>query len=352
MKKTIIDKVFYIINSLVLILLIFSYISPFINPNVFWQISILGLLFPILVVINIIFLFYWTIRLKKSFFANLIILMIGLPYIARYIGKNIEIVDKKNYMTIKVMSYNIRMFNEYQWISEKNIKNNIIEFLNKENPDILCIQEFYSKEKLELLGLKYQHIGTKYKQNSSSIAIYSKYKQINKSKINIGTSNNTYIYSDIIINQDTIRIYNIHLASNWFKESDYSFINNPSFETSKLKSGILGIITRLKIAYKQRAKEVNIIQKHMKESPYPIILCGDFNDTPVSYAYQKLSKNLNDSFMFSGEKFGKTYIGIPTLRIDYILHHPRIKSTNFRTYEEIVFSDHLPISSEILLPIP
>ena len=352
-KKTFINQFTLVINLLLLTLLILTYISPFINPNLFWPMSILGLIFPILLLVNIIFLIHWTIKFKKVVFVNLIAILIGAPYIQRYIGGDQDILEK-NYTAIKVMSYNVRMFNEYGWITNKEIKNNIIDFLNKENPDILCIQEFYSKEELRLTELKHKHIGLDNEHNqSNSMAIYSKYPQINRTKINIKGSNNTCIYSDIIVNKDTIRIYNIHLASHWFKESDYSFIKNPILETQKLKSGILGIIKRLKIAYQQRANEVDIIQTHIMQSPYPIILCGDFNETPVSYTYEKLSKNLADAFVLSSRiSFGQTYVKIPTLRIDYIMHNNRMRSKNFITYQKINYSDHFPISSEILLPIP
>ena len=352
-KRTFINQFALIINLSSLTLLILTYISPFINPNLFWQMSLLGLIFPILLLANIIFAIYWSIKFNKIVFLNLIVILIGTPYVQRYIGANQDVLDE-NCTVIKVMSYNVRMFNEYGWITDKKIKNNIIEFLNKENPDILCIQEFYSKEELILKELKYKHIGieNEHKQ-SNSIAIYSKYPQINKRKINIKGSYNTCIYSDIIVNKDTIRIYNIHLASHWFKESDYSFIKNPILETQKFKSGILGIIKRLKVAYQQRANEVDIIQTHIMQSPYPIILCGDFNETPMSYTYEKLSINLADAFVLSSRiSFGQTYVKIPTLRIDYIMHNNRMKSKNFTTYQNVNYSDHFPISSEILLPIP
>ena len=186
------------------------------------------------------------------------------------------------------------------------------------------------------------------------MAIYSNYPQINKATVSIKGErmNNTCIYSDIVIKSDTIRVYNVHLASNWFKKSDYSFINKPSINTDSLKKGISSITERMKSSYQKRANEVLAIKEHMQTSPYPIILCGDFNDTPLSFAYSTISKNLNDSFKESGKGIGQSFIKIPGLRIDYILHDSTLKSSNYKKYDQKL-SDHYPISATIQIkPTP
>jgi len=159
--------------------------------------------------------------------------------------------------------------------------------------------------------------------------------------------NNTCIYSDMIIYADTIRVYNVHLASNWFKDSDYFFLQNPQKE--KLKEGISGIVKRMKISYQKRAKETQVIKEHMQTSPFPIILCGDFNDTPLSYAYNNIISNLNDSFLESGKGIGQSFVKIPALRIDYILHDKKFSSFNYKQHKQEL-SDHYAISTELTIP--
>ena len=141
-------------------------------------------------------------------------------------------------------------------------------------------------------------------------------------------------------------MYNIHLASNFFQRRDLDYII--SIEKEKVKNGIVGIGKKLKYSFERRGKEVDQIKKHMDSSPYPIIICGDFNDTPVSYAYQKLGENKKDAFLESGNGIGASFKKIPTLRIDYILIDEALKSNSFSTHQE-KFSDHRAISSTIKL---
>lgn len=266
-------------------------------------------------------------------------------YIGTHGNQNMEKGD-----TVKLLSYNVRLFNKYGWIPQENIQNKILDFINEESPDILCIQEFDPDINLADINLNYIHLEKKNKKEKPHMIIYSRYPQINKSTINMNGKmmKNTCMFSDIIIKKDTFRIYNIHLASNWFKDSDYHFIKNPSLESEKLKLGLVGIIKRLRSSYKERTNEVITIAKHIKKSPHPIIICGDFNDTPLSYAYRKLSKDLNDTFIHSGKGIGQTFNQIYGLRIDYILTDKRIKSFNFKVHKKKL-SDHYPISCQLKL---
>ena len=344
---TIINKLIFLINSLSLLLLLLSYLSPYINPLIFWPISLLGLIFPILFIINLIFLIYWFIQLKKQIWANIIVILIGVQYIGDYIGTNPK--QNREESTIKILSYNVRIFNAYKWIPELE-KETIFDYLKKENADILCIQEFYAPKEIPELNYDLQHIGTKDKRNEWYMAIYSNFPQINKSTIKMkkGRANNTCIYSDIIIETDTIRVYNIHLASNFFKNSDYSFLTKPKVKKEEIKNGIASIIKRLKKSYQERAHEVEIIKKNIKDSPFPIIICGDFNDTPLSYAYSKIKGELIDSFSSCGKGIGESFVKIPGLRIDYIMHDKKFKSSNYKKQKDIL-SDHYAISCEITL---
>ena len=173
------------------------------------------------------------------------------------------------------------------------------------------------------------------------MATYSNFPIFKKGTVSISgeRTNNVCIYSDIAIAGDSIRVYNVHLASNWFEKEDYEFLDRPSVE------GAESIIERLKTSFFKRAKQVKAIKAHMSTSPYPIIMCGDFNDTPTSFSYKQLSEGLNDSFTNAGTGLGQTYNGkFPKLRIDYILHSPEFKINSFKT-TEVNLSDHFPIVS-------
>ena len=344
---SILNKLIFLLNSLSLLLLLLSYISPYINPTIFWPISFLGLIFPILFLVNFLFLVYWFIGLKKQMWANIIVLLIGLQYFGDYVGTHPQ--KREDPSTIKVLSYNVRIFNAYKWIPNLE-KETIFNFLKKAKADILCIQEFYAPENIPDLDYEFRHIGLQTKKSQWHMAIYSNYPQINKSTVNIKGKrmNNTCIYSDIVILNDTVRVYNIHLASNWFKSSDYSFLSETTMEKENIKKGVISIVRRMRVSYQKRAAEVLTIKEHMNNSPYPIIVCGDFNDTPLSFAYQKIKDELVDSFSACGKGFGASFVKIPGLRIDYIMHDKTFESFNYHKQKEVL-SDHYAISCEIKL---
>ena len=341
---SLIDKFLYLINSLSLFTLLLSYLSPFISPTIFWPISFIGLLFPILFLLNLAFFIYWLIGFKKPMWANLIILLLGIGNISNYFGTSPN--SNSSEENTKVLSYNVRLFNRYGWIPKENVREDIFAFFTEEDADILCIQEFYTPNEIPDLNYPYRHIGLQNKKSQWHMAIYSKYPQIKKKTVSIKGErmNNTCIYSDMIINEDTIRVYNIHLASNWFKNSDYSFIQNPHKE--KIKEGLKGIASRLKNSFIKRAEEVAVIKEHIKTSPYPIILCGDFNDTPLSFAYNTIKGDLVDAFTVCGKGIGDSFVKIPALRIDYILHDNELKSSNYQKHKQVL-SDHYAVSCEI-----
>ena len=343
---SVINKLLYVTNSICLLLLILSYLSPFVSPTFFWPISFFGLLFPVFYIVNSLFLLYWIIRFKKQIWVNIIVLLIGIQYIGLFFGT--QPTTTENTDSIKVLSYNVRLFNRYEWIAKPDVKSELVEFLKTEKADILCIQEFYTPDEIPNLNYEYRHIGLQSKKSQWHMAIYSNFPQLNKATVSIKRErmNNTCIYSDLLINTDTIRIYNIHLASNWFKNSDYSFFQNPQKET--LKKGINGIVEKMKSSYKKRAEEARVIKEHIQSSPYPIILCGDFNDTPLSYAYNTISENLKDAFKESGKGIGHSFVKIPALRIDYILHNDNFNSYNYTKHKQQL-SDHYAVSCEIEL---
>jgi endonuclease/exonuclease/phosphatase family metal-dependent hydrolase len=233
-------------------------------------------------------------------------------------------------------------------------------FVQNLNTDIISFQEFYSDEKEKFIDVEslkktfntaYCHTYytvTLRKTDHWGMATFSKYPIVNVGAINFLTSsNNACMFSDIKIGKDTIRVYNIHFQSIHFKKEDYAFIDSLKSENEKPKENVKNsrrILRRLKKAFIKRAVQVDTVASHIAQSPYPVIVSGDFNDSPVSYTYQKISKNLSDAFMQSGFGLGQTYNGkFPSLRIDYILHSTKFNSYNFTTHKKN-YSDHFALS--------
>ena len=156
------------------------------------------------------------------------------------------------------------------------------------------------------------------------------------------------IFTDIVLNKDTIRIYNVHLESFRFGNDDYSFyshLTEPTSENLKIKEGSLKIFGKLKKAFVLRAEQVEILKKEVSGSPYPVILCGDFNDTPSSYTYHRMNDGLTDAFRTAGHGiFGNTFAGnFPSFRIDYVMFDDKFAAFNYRKYNTDL-SDHYPVS--------
>jgi endonuclease/exonuclease/phosphatase family metal-dependent hydrolase len=255
------------------------------------------------------------------------------------------------------------LFDLYNWHHNHETRDKIFGNLAEMGSDIMCFQEFYTSEEkgdfnnidslTKLLNLSNYH--TEYTTTLREfdhwgIATFSRFPIVNKGKIIFNTKNNNLcIYTDLLIYKDTVRVYNLHLQSISFSKKDNQFLNdlkqgNDSDEDIEKSKNIL---RRLKRAFVKRAKQVEAIKLHMNTCKYKIILCGDFNDTPGSYAYNELCKKLTDAFVAKGNGFGRTYAGEwPQFRIDYILFDKQFHCSKFQKAEE-TFTDHFPITANL-----
>jgi endonuclease/exonuclease/phosphatase family metal-dependent hydrolase len=180
--------------------------------------------------------------------------------------------------------------------------------------------------------------------------IFSKFPIVHEGPINKDDVHNFGIQADLLIKNDTVRLLNVHLESVRLRHDDYNFISKFDLqfkEDDNLQEGSRRILNKLRTAFTNRAVQVDSLASFIKNSPYPVILCGDFNDTPNSYTYQKLTADLDDAFMESGTGFGNTYIGnLPSFRIDFILYDDFFTSLDCRR-DLVKLSDHYPISCRI-----
>ncbi|MGB0980942.1 MAG: endonuclease/exonuclease/phosphatase family protein [Winogradskyella sp.] len=327
------DKLMFIINSLAAFLLLMSYILQYIPPKTFAALSVLSLSVPLLLLINILFFIYWLFKLKKQLLLSLIVLGFGYRYInAMYKFSSTKgVEDSKN---ISIMTYNVRLFNLFNWLPSKTVKKDIINFIKTEQPDILCIQEYHEKKSIRISGYhKYQLLSDG--KIHSGQAIFSKLPIINSGSVKFQKTSNNAIFIDVVKDQDTLRVYNLHLQSSGI-DTNVKTLNK---ETS---SELFNQVSTTFIAQQTQAELFNA---HKATCNYKVIIAGDFNNTAYSYVYKELKGDLIDTFETAGEGFGRTYdFKFFPVRIDFILVDDAFNVNTFKTYNTKL-SDHYPIKA-------
>ncbi|MEC4005541.1 endonuclease/exonuclease/phosphatase family protein [Flavobacterium sp. SUN052] len=340
------NKVMFFFNIVLTVLTFIAYVLPFLAPNLFPFLSVLTLVLPLFLILNGLFFIYWMIQMKRQMILSGIVLILGITFINKfYKFSSIEqTVEEKDFI---VMSYNVRLFNLFQWIPRENVGNDIKDFIDEQNPDILCIQEYSETAKVDLRVYKHKFIFMQGKNIKTGQAIFSKYPIIDKGNIEFPASDNLIVYADIRKGNDTIRVYNMHLQS--IKISpDVNEMQDNVDSISKQKSQL--VVKRIGLAFTQQQIQAEILMKHKKTCHYPIIICGDMNNSAFSYVYRSIKGNLNDCFEEAGKGFGQTYnFKYYPARIDYIFADKRMKVKSFQNFPQFKNSDHYPILTRLMM---
>ncbi|MDX8341329.1 endonuclease/exonuclease/phosphatase family protein [Draconibacterium sp. IB214405] len=345
-------NILLLVNLILALALIVAYLSVYIPPDKYWIPSLFGMAYPFLLAGNLLFIVFWILFKPRYTLLSLVIIVVGWGYFSRFMQFKGKSSDEAN---IKVVSYNVKHFVADTSGTQKENAKKIISFLAGQNADIICLQEArLRKNSIFNLAQTVKDLESiKHYQFARSSTTYgsvtmTRYAIINMGEIRFEDSRNITIYTDVLIDADTVRIFNVHLQSYHIDPEKYDIIDSPGINQEKDLEEVKEMSAKFKEAFQLRAAQVREIRKYIDESPYNVILCGDFNDTPASFSYRKLSSGLNDAFVKSGKGIGRTYIGkLPSFRIDYILHGNGFESYDFQTLDYRM-SDHLPISCNLL----
>jgi endonuclease/exonuclease/phosphatase family metal-dependent hydrolase len=347
-------------NLMAILALLLTYLSFHFSPDALGYISIIGLGYPLILLLNVGFIGFWILRKWKYAFFSLVIILLGFNHVRSCLAWNSpEPLDGER-THLSVMSFNAHLFGVY-WSKDDSVRDSIYAMLQDENPDVICFQEFYQREEkqemhhrdrlMKLLKMGYFH--ERYTHATSGkeyfgVTILSKYPVVHRGYIPFeGDVNNFCIYADIKVKGDTVRVYDGHLASIRFQQEDYALFDENTNQ-DEVERGAMRVARLLRKGFRKREEQAIKVAESVASSPYPVILCGDFNDTPVSYCYNILTENLDDTFVEKGNGLGNTHISnIPaTLRIDYILSSPEIQVMDYRRIPKKL-SDHYPIMVEL-----
>jgi exonuclease III len=342
------------VNVVIDIILLLSCFGSLFRPFGTWPfISLTELAFPFLVIINILFLGFWLVFWRKGIIISLITFLICLrpclDYCPLHIFKNRTEAEKGE---IKILSYNTEGLGTYV-NSDNTVNNPVLKYIAASGADIVCLQESNNKTLKRLNHKKdflpeypYKYFGTE----MIGLACFSKFPIISNKKINFEKSTgNSCGYYRILIENDTVAVYNCHLQSNGLKKEEiedyHRFMEDPSDDN--YYSGSKSVLKKLLTSTKLRAEQADLISKKIgKETAKYVIVCGDFNDTPISYAHRTIEKNLTDAYSKSGFGLGISYNRHKLFyRIDHILVSNNLKPINCWVDKSIKDSDHYPILS-------
>lgn len=334
------NRIFLLFNIFLVAATLSAYAAPFVDPATSWVFSFFGLIYPYLLAANIGFIIFWAWNKSKYSYMSALLVIAGFPYVFSTIALNKPVNELSD--GIKLMSFNLNQ-GYYQYKNGID-KGELLNFLIKSDPDILLLQENNSKYiRNELQELRsYPH---KVKFPVTGTSIYSKFPYLDSGEVEFDQGTNSCTWGDFLIGSDTIRIYSVHFQSNEVSKKAEEFViameKERKFETENIK----GILRKYKYNVKLRTSQVRMVREHISQSPYPVIIGGDFNDPPVSYAYRQFSSFLTDSFREKGFGTGTTYHGvIPFLRIDYIMMSKKLEIISFNV-NRVKYSDHYPVEA-------
>lgn len=338
------NKLIYFFNIALAVVTFLAYVLPFLAPKFFPLLSVLTLILPFFLIVNGLFFIYWLLQFKRQIILSGLVLLLGITFINKFYKFSAadQPVEEKDFL---VMSYNVRLFNLFKWIDYEDVPREIRNFINDKNPDILCIQEYSNSAHIDLKVYPHNYIFMQGNKIRTGQAIFSKFPIINEGNLQLPSSNNSVIFADIKKGKDIIRVYNMHLQSIKISPDVNEISENPD-EINQQKSQ--QVVRRISAAFKKQQQQAEIIMEHKKDCEYPIIICGDMNNSAFSYVYRSIRGQLQDAFEEAGEGFGKTYnFRYYPARIDYIFADPKMKVKSFESFPDFENSDHYPILARI-----
>lgn len=349
--RKLLKKIILIINIFFAVLLLFAWIGSFcfVKINFF---SLLALALPLLLLFNLALLAFWFFFTKSK--ENILISLVPVTFCLLILNRFSKIRESEQTQgDISIMSYNIKEFTPYQAIYQKEdlylFDKKYQALIDEENPDILCLQEFSERgNELKERYPYYVHSNRLENKAIRPLLTLSKYPIINHYAVKIKGIYTNNLCTDIVVKNDTIRVINLHMESLTLKKKSIEKDLNDS--TLFITDRYLSVYNRITKGFNLHYDQMDVIHQEVEKSPYPVVLCGDFNNTPFSYEYSKAISNLQDSYVQKGNGIVDTYHLIPIpIRIDYIFASPSIEINSYHIIKKKI-SDHYPVKASFTLP--
>ncbi len=300
---------------------------------------------PLLIAINVLLTVYWLVR-RRWLFLLMPIATIAccIPYMGTlYQFRSLEKgADAK--AGLKIATYNVAMFNRE---TSGFMAQDILAEMRRQKVDVLCIQEYSDVSGDKLNSASYKEYFPYMAVGREDMVIYSRYPIKKSDKILFDYTNNSAMWADIDIKGDMLRVYNVHLETTGINRTLHqaSKLAAQDYDVSgsRVLNAIFGNYT---MGMMFRASQANIVATDKRQSPHPVILCGDFNDVPYSYVYNTMLGNMVDGFKECGSGWMHTFRGKKAVRIDYIFHDASLKGLTYYM-SEMTYSDHYPVFMKV-----
>ena len=347
-------------NVVAIILLFCSFLSWHVSPLKTNLFSYIGLGFGFILLINIGYLAFWVIFSKWGL-ALISLLAILLCYKPVTTFFPIHFTCKTEPEgSIKLLTYNVQGFPHER--NKDASEHPILDYIADTDADIVCLQEYFvsktgqsifSQRDVNKILSQYPYrsitgLESSGKYHTFGLACFSKYPIENTHEVVFEASYNGAAVYTISIDGERYTVANIHLESNNIKEEDKKLYSNflQNSDSVRLEQVTNNIRARLGRAYRIRAQQVEKVRQYVdKQDTRGTIICGDFNDTPISYAYHRMKKGLKDAYVSTAFGPGITYHeDLFLFRIDHIMHSNNIKAYRTRR-DKVKYSDHYPLNT-------
>lgn len=317
--------IFFIGHIGIALLLAATLLNAYVPPKTFPWFNLLSLGFPVLMIAYILLTLFWIISWKKRAF---VFLLFGLMFFKPIIRLINYTPQKNETPDLKIISFNAK----YGFSG----KNKIEKFVDDQNADVVLLQEYGTNK-------KYHFNGMKEGPQSYVITIFTKHKIVEHKQLikSDYIYNNAYVsHTDIEIRGKMYRFINVYLQPFKFKKNMVKLNGNSEEDEQKVKD----VVKRLIPTFKMHQEQIIAIRKSIDESPYPVILAGDFNSVPNSYEYYHLLEGLQDAFVEAGRGSGTSFHDYKfPIRIDYIFSSPSVKPLSYKVDRSVKLSDHFPV---------
>lgn len=363
-------KAFFIaLNCIVALFFLAGANVKYFNPKEWWFLGLFTFILAYLFVALVLFLLFWLFKKSPWLLISLLTIIAGWRAVMNIFPMKFSssFSMKKDSATLRVMSWNVEQFNILHHKDHPEVKQEMFDLINKYDPDIACFQEVVAGDKkkginyfpdikkaLRFIDYFYSYSLKDDFDNDHHFGriIFSKLPVINKQTvINYPNDYNaTFQYIDVLKGNDTIRIFNIHLQSLKFTKANLNYLDKATLSGDSNITESKSIISKIKTGFIKRSIQAKFIKDEINHSPYPVIVCGDFNDVPNSYAYETIGKNLQNAFVEKGSGIARTFSNVsPILRIDNIFADKNFKVVQFTRIKKLL-SDHFPIIADLIPP--